>query len=130
MSLQSRKDKLNLEAGKKLFLKGICDDRYVAFYATAKKLPNGAFGGIIVALKDNELRIYDAVGLKWEAGDLIYALPLRSIEQFQRVKGMIGEFFKGYSFRFVCKGDRFVFANCSMQTKFLDALENAITQAK
>ena len=130
MSIQSRKDALNLEYGKKWCLKGVCDERYVIFCATAKRLPGGGFGGVVIALKGDELRVYDAVGMKMEPGELVLALPLKDMEGFQRTGGMLGELIKGYSFRFTCRGEKYVFANCAMQKAFLDAVEQAVAAAK
>lgn len=129
MSIQSRKDRINLEYGEKYAAQGLCDKRYVIFCATAKRLPNGSFGGVIVALKGDQFIVYDALGWKMEPGELIYTLPLSEIEGFQRTRGLIGEIIKGYSFRFTCRGERYVFANCAQQVKFLDAVEAAIADA-
>lgn len=86
---------------KKLIVRSICDERGLAFCATAKTLPNGEFGMVLIAQNQNTLFIHDT-NMKSEALDLLYTIDLKKVTDL-KINGFFGELFKGYSMRFTYK---------------------------
>ena len=97
----------------------LCDDRGAVFAATAGRLPNGNFGVVWLSVKGNDLHISACVGIKSDLGELQCTIPLREVKNFQSTNGFFGEVLKGYSFRFVYGGHKFMFKNCFPQKNAL-----------
>ena len=118
-----------MEYAKMLVEKGYCDDRHIAFCATADRLPNGSYGMVVLAVKDNDLLVSDMEGFKAIPTKLLYRIPLREIDDLQITPNMLAELFKGYSFRFTYRDFQFVFKNCAQQKACLAVIREEAGKA-
>lgn len=109
---------------KKLIVRGICDERGLAFCATAKTLPNGEFGMVLIAQNQNTLFIHDT-NIKSEALDLLYTINLKKVTDL-KINGFFGELFKGYSMRFTYKQFTYTFKNCYARKRELTAIRETV----
>lgn len=103
--MASYKEKARAAFLEQVHAKGFCDSREVAFGANADRLPNGAFGMVLLALRDNTLRICD-LDIKSNIGPVLYTIPLAEVEQFRVGLGLVGR-----SLRFTWQGQMFSFKN-------------------
>ena len=105
----------------KMFDAGVCDARGAAFCATAVKLPDGAFGMVLMGVVGNELSLYDT-DMKSNVGEHLYTIPLKEVTDLQITSGMLAEIFKGYSFKFAYNGFEWKFKNCAQQKAQLEVI--------
>lgn len=106
---------------------GVCDARGAAFCATAKALPDGSFGMVLLGVKGNDLLIYDT-NMKSEPLKLMYTIPLKSASDFSTSGGFLGEMLKGYSFRFTAGGFTYTFKNCGQQKAGIAVIQQEISK--
>lgn len=104
---------------------GVCDERGAAFCATAKQLPDGSFGMVLLGVKGHDLLIYDT-DMKSTPKELLYTIPLAEVSDFAAVKNMLVEMFKGYSFRFTYKEFPYVFKNCAQNQAAIAVIASEI----
>lgn len=121
--------KTNLEYAKLLVEKGYCDNRHIAFCATADMLPNGSYGMCVMTVKGHDLLISDMEGMKAIPTKLLYKIPLREVRDLQIVPNMFVEIFKGYSFKFTYRDFQFVFKNCAQQKACLSVIQEEAQNA-
>ena len=85
--------------------KDLCDDRNVAFCASASALPNGEKGIALLSLKGGDLFISD-IDMYSNIGETLYTVPMAQTENFK-----IGWSLIGNTMRFDYKGNRYAFTN-------------------
>ncbi|MBQ2951944.1 MAG: hypothetical protein IJE07_00140 [Clostridia bacterium] len=90
---------------------GVCDERCVAFCATAVALPGGETGLCLLGLKGNVLSVYDT-DITATVGAKLYAVPLASVQDLKTTDSPLMEKVKGYSLRFTWGAQAFAFRNC------------------
>ena len=105
---------------------GVCDERCIAFCATATALPGGETGMCLLGLKGNVLSVYDT-DITATVGRLLYAAPLRGVTDMKTTDSNLMETLKGYSLRFTSGGFTYVFKNCYQNKAALAAIRRECT---
>ena len=119
MSYKEKQRALLLE---KTHEKELCDERNVAFCASASALPNGERGVCLLSLKGGELFISD-IDLHSNIGRTLYTIPMVQTENFK-----IGWSFIGNTMRFDYRGDRYAFTNMVGVKEMQAAIQSEATK--
>ena len=102
----------------KAHAKNLCDDRDIAFFATAKSMPNDSYGMTFLALNAQELIICDA-DMQGDIGEIRYRIQVNEVQGFLMKKGLFG---LGAAMEFSHEGKKYSFTNISVPKETLDVL--------
>ncbi|MBO4501081.1 MAG: hypothetical protein J5760_02465 [Clostridia bacterium] len=94
----------------KMFDLGICDERRAAFTPSARVLPGGEYGIVLLAVKGNALNIHGIE--KSEPQSLLYSVELNKITDLKIETGFPKLLFTGGRISFRYCGQLFEFVNC------------------
>ena len=90
---------------------GLCDERGAAVVMTAKKLPDGSFGMVLLSVKGNTLYISD-VDMKGNPGGIACEIPLKQVKDFKVCASFIKQVLLSTPvLQFVHQGFKYKFTN-------------------
>lgn len=100
---------------------GVCDERGVAICVTAVTLPGGETGMCLLGLQGNVLSVYDT-DMTARVGECLYSVLLAGVTDLKTCDSLLTESLRGYSLRFVYRGQIYAFRNCYQHREALAAI--------